>query len=122
MDFGSSCVVVLTPMGEVSVCVGRWSRLYLTCTAYGALWSTSGFERLPDQTRVPALILANISSRVTTYDRYTWTNYSTITLSNFLYDDRGATVTCESHLQTGRQSVTIASVGKFEVLFQMIVC
>ena len=130
MDFGSSCVVVLTPMGEVSACVGRWFRLSLTCRADGVLWSTSGFEGLPDQTRVPALILANISSRVTTYDRYTWTNYSgitlsnysTITLSNFLHDDRGATVTCESHLQTGRQSVTIASVGKFEVLFRMIVC
>jgi len=108
-------------VGEVSVCAAQWFTLRLTCTAYGALWTTAGFEGLPDQTRVPALTLANSSSRVTTYDRHTSTNHSTITLSNFQYDDHGATVTCESHHQTGLQSVTISSLGKFEVLFTMVV-
>jgi len=113
LTFDSFCVVVLTPVGEVSVCAGHWLTLRLTCTAYGALWTTAGFdEGLPDRARVPALILANISSRVTTYDRHTWTNHSTIILSNFSYADHGATVTCESHHQTGQQSITI-SVGKF---------
>ena len=85
-------------MGEVGVCVGQWSRLYLTCEAHGALWSTSGFkEGLSDQAHVPALTLANSSFRVTTTDTdtSTWTNYSTIILSDFQYADHGATVTCE---------------------------
>lgn len=110
----SSCIVVLTPVGEVTVCEWSGYTLYLTCKARSALWSTSGFnEGLSDQVRVPALTLANSSFRVTTTDTSTWTNYSTITISNFQYVDHGAIVTCESRLQTGQQSVTLL-VGKFE--------
>lgn len=113
--------VVLTPVGEVTVCVEPQAPFYktdmasLTCTGDGVLWSTSGFgEGLYDQTHVPAVSLAHSSVRVTTTDTSILTNTSSITLSNFTYDDHGATITCEDHLQAGRQSVTI-SVGKFEI-------
>ena len=107
-------IVALTPVGEVAVCAKPWFTLELTCTADGALWSTSGFgEGLDDQMRVPDLDLANRSLRVTT-SSYGQPNTSIVTLSNFNYGDHGATVTCEDHLQTGQQNVTL-SVGKFEI-------
>ena len=112
--------VVLTPVGEVRVCVAtqpyvQARMLRLTCRADGVLWSTSGFgEGLYDQRRVPALSLAHSSLRVTTTDTSTQTNTSSIILTNFTYGDHGAIVTCEDHLQTDRQSVTL-SVGKFEI-------
>ena len=111
-------------MGEVRVCVAtqpyvQARMLLLTCRADGVLWSTSGFgEGLYDQRRVPALSLSHSSARVTTTDTSILTNYSSITLTNFTYGDHGATITCEDHLHTDRQSVTI-SVGKFE--FQSMV-
>lgn len=117
--------VVLTPAGEVNVHVqpGYTSNtaatfslepLMLTCTAHGALWSTSGFgEGLDDQTRVPAYSLAEGSLRVTTTDASNLTNSSRITLSNFTCADHGAMVTCEGDPPTDQQNVTI-SVGRFE--------
>ena len=116
--------VVLNSMGDVHVCAKGSNSYYssrleltLTCTAHGqdVLWTTSGFgEGIEDQTRVPAVSLASTSSRVTTTDTIAQTNTSTITLSNFTYDDHGATVSCDSHLPTDQQSITI-SVGEFAV-------
>ena len=113
--------VVRTYKGDIAVCTAAEQYPYyppqreltLTCTAHGqdVLWSTSGFgEGIEDQTRVPAVSLAGSSTRVTTTDTSNMTNSSTITLSNFAYDDHGATVSCNGHLLYGEQSVTL-SVG-----------
>ena len=114
---------VLNPTGETKVCVRRpnsnyyteqITKLTLTCTAQGALWSISGFSKgLEDQTRVSAVSLALSSTRVTTTDTSTLTNSSRITIFDFTYDDHGATVTCDSLLpgEGEGQSATIV-VGK----------
>lgn len=94
---------------------GTMTQLRLTCTAHGVLWSTSGFGKgLDDQIRVSAVSLANTSLQMITTDTSSVTNSSSITLSNFNFDDHRATVTCEGHLPTIQQSVTI-SVGEFEI-------
>ena len=82
----SFCAVDLNPVGKVKVCAGH-NFLHLICSADGALWSTSGFEGLPDQTRVPALTLVNSSLRMATTDMHAWTNYSIITFYSFRYGE-----------------------------------
>ena len=112
----SLCTVDLNPVGKVKVCADHGSmQMRLTCSADGVLWSTSGFEGLPDQTRVPALTLVNSSLRMATSDVHAWTNYSIITFSSFRYGDHGATLSCENRFQTGQKSVTFSIAGKFEL-------
>ena len=112
----SLCTVDLNPVGKVKVCAGSM-QMRLTCSGDGVLWSTSGFEGLPDQTRVPALTLVNSSLRMATSDMHAWTNYSIITFSTFHYGDHGATLSCENRFQTGWQNVTFSIAGKFEIQF-----
>ena len=90
-------------------------QMHLTCRADGALWGTSGFEGLPDQTRVPALTLVNSSLRMATSDVHAWTNYSIITFSSFRYGDHGATISCENRFQTGQKRVTFSIAGEIEL-------
>ena len=82
----SFCTVDLNLVGKVKVCADYGSmQMHLMCRADGVLWSTSGFERLPAQTHVPALTLVNSSLRMATSDMHAWTNYSIITFYSFRY-------------------------------------
>ena len=84
----SFCAVDLNPVGKVKVCASHGSMpMRLTCRSDGVLWSTSGFEGLPDQTHVPALTLVNSSLRMATSDMHAWTNYSIITFYSFRYGE-----------------------------------
>ena len=112
----SFCTVDLNPVGKVKVCAG-YGFVRLICSADGVLWSISGFEGLPDQTRVPALTLVNSSLRMATSDVHAWTNNSIITFYSFRYGDHGATISCENHFQTGQQDVTFSVAGEFEIRF-----
>ena len=116
--------VILSPAGEVRVCVQPDTNdtgldnidtsVWLSCrTQDFALWSTSGFsEGLDESIRVSGFSLARSSTRVYTTD-YSTQRRSNIRISNFTYDDHGATVTCEDGHPTGQRRA-ILSVGMFE--------